>query len=101
MTCVSTHLQSKNGIKTIKNTRKVMMQIMNWDLVEEKEKSEEDEPAEKRELNTYALVVTEVKKDGLVEEESEEEVVPVDAPVMTKMQAGSRKKTRRHWWRGC
>ena len=45
-------------------------------LVEE-EKSEENEPAEKRELNADALVVIEeVKKDVLVEEEkqSEEEV---------------------------
>ena len=32
---------------------------------------------------------------------SEEEVGPVDARGPTKMQAGSRKKTRRHWWRGC
>jgi hypothetical protein len=71
MTCVSTHLQSKNGIKTIKNTRKVMRQIMKRDLVEE-----EDEPAEKRELTADALVVGEVKKDGHEGEESEEEVGP-------------------------
>ena len=44
-----------------------MRQIMKRDLVEEEEKSEEDEPAEKRELNADALVVTEeVKKDALV-----------------------------------
>ena len=53
-----------------------MMEIMKRGLVEE-EKSEKDEPAEKRELNADALVVIEeVKKDALVEEEkqSEEEV---------------------------
>ena len=61
---------------------------MKRDLVEE-----EDEPAEKRELNADALVVGEVKKDGLVEEESEEEVVTLgNPPGPTKMQAGSRKK---------
>ena len=45
-------------------------------LVEEEEKNDEDEPAEKRELNADVLVVGEVKKDGHEGEESEEEVGP-------------------------
>jgi hypothetical protein len=63
-----------------------MRQIMKRDLVEEKEKSEENEPAEKRELNADALVVIEeVKKDVLVEEEkqSEEEVGLLAGPQLS------------------